>query len=108
MLWVLKILHARLTEERKWLRLEGLGNHDVKYKHGARMAKERIPQLEAAIKILGDQCAANDLVDVRRNDGAGTQAPKSELAPVVVSDHRPGKGKHQLNLFDSTLIPKSK
>src|SRR5689334_613932 len=120
MQWVLKILNQRLVEERKWLRLEGLGAHDVKYKHSARMARERIPQLEAAIKILGDhtETAATEIVvDFRRNNGVSAQAPnKLEPVPLVeprVRESQPttvqAKAK-QLNLFSSiaTLNPPSK
>lgn len=49
---MLHILNKHLTNERAWLRTESLGAIDAKYKHGARMAKERIPQLETAIELL--------------------------------------------------------
>lgn len=49
---MLHILTKHLTNERAWLRTESLGKADAKYREGARMAKERIPQLEAAIKLI--------------------------------------------------------
>lgn len=49
---MLHILNKHLTNERAWLRTESLGKADAKYREGARMAKERIPQLEAAIALL--------------------------------------------------------
>ncbi len=49
---MLHILNKHLTNERHWLRSERLGAIDRKYAEGARMAKERIPQLEQAIKII--------------------------------------------------------
>lgn len=50
--FVLHILNKHLTNERAWLRKEGYAAIDRKYAEGARMAKERIPQLEQAIKII--------------------------------------------------------
>lgn len=50
--YVLRILNKHLTNERQWLRLEGLARADAKYREGARMAKERIPQLEKAIELI--------------------------------------------------------
>lgn len=49
---MLHILNKHLTNERAWLRNERLGAIDPKYREGARMAKERIPQFEKAIEIL--------------------------------------------------------
>lgn len=51
---MLHILNKHLTNERAWLRTESLGKADAKYREGARMAKERIPQLEAAIKLIAE------------------------------------------------------
>ena len=51
--YVLKILRKHLANEQTWLRSEYLGAMDPKYLHGARMAKERIPQLEKAIELVG-------------------------------------------------------
>lgn len=50
--WLLKILNKHLANERAWLRRENMASIDIKYAHGARMAKERIPQLEQAIALL--------------------------------------------------------
>lgn len=51
MMFVLKILHRHLENERKWLGYEKIAI-DLKTKEGVRMAKERIPQLEQAINKL--------------------------------------------------------
>ena len=50
--YVLKILRKQLENEKKWLQTESLGGIDAKYMHGARMAKERIPQLEKVIEMV--------------------------------------------------------
>jgi hypothetical protein len=47
-----KILKKHLENEYKWLGYEGIASADIKIKEGVRMARERIPQLEDAIKIL--------------------------------------------------------
>lgn len=92
--FVLKILHRHLVNERAWLRTEGLGAIDVRYREGARMARERVPQLEQAIKTLGD------IKLVSSNPGVGAQAPKPNPKPH--SHQERGKGEaSQLNLFES-------
>lgn len=85
---MLHILHKHLTNERAWLRTESLGAIDAKYKHGARMAKERIPQLEAAIKML---TSYQLLVASKPNKTKPTLAPSPP--------ERAG-GEVQLNLFN--------
>lgn len=52
---MLHILHKHLANERAWLRYQSLAQADRKYAEGARMAKERIPQLEAVIKMILDR-----------------------------------------------------
>lgn len=105
MQWILKFLNKQLTEERKWLRLGGLGSMDVKYKHSARMARERVPQLERAIAlILGDH-GLPAARGIAAGDGTSAQVPKPEPAPVVSPKVTTGQGKanptKQLSLFDS-------
>jgi len=70
---VLRILNKHLTNERQWLRLEGLARADAKYREGARMAKERIPQLEKAIElILNDVSPKQTLVKSRKQKPQST------------------------------------
>lgn len=87
---MLHILHKHLTNERAWLRTESLGAIDAKYKHGARMAKERIPQLEAAIKILSTQDTSSNTQD---------QQPKPKKSNILSLD----TNVCQLNLFNKWL-----
>jgi len=79
--WVLKILNKKLAEERKWLQTENLGAMDPKYRHGARMARERIPQLEQAIEVLKK-----------------TTPPPPKKKPLVTTN--PGRVPGQFSLFD--------
>lgn len=48
----LRILRKHLANEKRWLRSEHLAAGDPKYKHGATMARDRIPQLMEAIEVL--------------------------------------------------------
>lgn len=84
---MLHILNKHLTNERAWLRTESLGAIDAKYKHGARMAEERIPQLEAAIKILSTQDISSKTQD---------QQPKPKKSNV----QPPKIQRTQLDLFN--------
>lgn len=80
---MLHILNKHLTNERAWLRTESLGAIDAKYKHGARMAKERIPQLEKAIELISRYMVNQSIVHSK---------------PAI--DHRPKNHRpSQLNLF---------
>jgi hypothetical protein len=80
---VLRILTKHLTNERAWLRTENLGSMDARYREGARMAKERIPQLEAAIELIVN--STESLVD---------SATKTKPTPKAKAT-----GVRQLNLF---------
>lgn len=81
---MLRILTKHLTNERAWLRTESLGAIDAKYREGARMAKERIPQLEAAIELITKQSLENK------------PTPKAKATP---SQPESGQEVRQLNLF---------
>jgi len=82
---VLRILNKHLTNERAWLRTESLGAVDKKYAEGARMAKERIPQLEAAISIL-----LNSQQDAKKKVGS---------KQVAIGKAPPRPQRAQLSLF---------
>jgi hypothetical protein len=51
--WVRYKLKKLLAEEKKWLSYKSLiGSGDPKIKAGVKMAQERIPQLELALKLI--------------------------------------------------------
>lgn len=86
---MLHILNKHLANERLWLMREGLGKADARYREGARMAKERIPQLEAAIKMLTQDTSSK------------TQDKKPKKSNVLCLDTNVKTGnRKQLNLFN--------
>lgn len=80
---MLHILNKHLTNERAWARNEQLGVIDRKYKEAARMAKERIPQLEQAIKLITKS----------------VHSPLSTAKPAI-DNRQSTKQKNQLSIFN--------
>jgi hypothetical protein len=75
--FAIRMLRKHLTNELGWLRLEHKGEKEQKYAIGAELAKKRIPQLEEAIKILGE----HNRRSLGNVNGVSVQAPHYQPDP---------------------------
>lgn len=88
MQFVIRLLKKSLDNERRWLQAEALGSVDPKYREGARMARERVPQLTDAIKLLQDfsKPKVNKQVKRPRRRKRSSRRPTSK-GPLTLSSY---------------------
>ncbi len=70
MKFVLHILKKKLQSEKHCSLVHSKLTHDRRFAESARMAKERIPQLEKAIEILSQQMADEGITLSQRSQQA--------------------------------------